>query len=229
MRKIKLDPRLQSVADLVRPGSFLLDIGTDHAYLPAYLVQNKICRGALACDVRPGPIKNAKETIFSCGLDEEISTRLCDGLDGIQIEDFSDIALAGMGGILISEILSKAEQTKNSTVRIIAQPMTHAEVLREFFLINGYNIIDEKASFDGKRSYCSIAAQYSGIASEFSPSFPFFGKLINDTDTAAVAYVQKQLRRLIKRYNALSSASQTGDECVKIKAVIDDYYRQKGE
>lgn len=225
MQKVKLDSRLMSVAKLVRQGSRLIDIGTDHAYLPVYLIQSGICPNAIAADIGEMPLLNAKETIEKYNLTDKISTVLSNGLEQIEQNSADDIVLAGMGGILIEEILSKAQWIKSSSIRIIAQPMTHPERVRGFFIKNGFKIIDEIASADSKHNYCTMAAEFDGKTDEYSVGYIYFGELKNKTDKDSKQYLTKQYNRLKKRYNALSKAEIQTDECEYLKQVIADFER----
>ena len=80
---IKLSPRLQMAADMVRPCEAAADIGTDHAYIPVYLIKNGICPSAVAADLKEGPLANARAAVSAYGLTENIALRLSDGLDNI--------------------------------------------------------------------------------------------------------------------------------------------------
>ena len=106
MHEIKLSPRLAAVASFVGTGS-VADIGTDHAQLPIWLVQNGRPR-ALASDINEGPCQRARVNIYQWGLHGKIKVKCCAGLDGI--EDFSpdNIVIAGMGGELITSILAES-------------------------------------------------------------------------------------------------------------------------
>ena len=83
MRPMELTPRLRSVAQLVPQGAKFADIGTDHAYLPVWLLQRGIITKALACDLRQGPLDRARATAEKYGLTEQMDFRLCDGLSGV--------------------------------------------------------------------------------------------------------------------------------------------------
>ena len=168
MGKIKLDSRLLSVASLVRKGSTVADVGTDHAYVVAYLMENGIIEKAIASDINKGPLENARQTLIDCGITDKVTLILSDGLQNIPENSADDIVIAGMGGILISEILEKAPWVKNEKVQIIAQPMTHAETLRKWLCENGFEIRREVASTDGKRLYVAISAEYTGNKAEKS-------------------------------------------------------------
>lgn len=103
---IVLTPRLQAVADMVPPGCAVADIGCDHGYVSAYLVQQGIAPRVVAADVRPGPLGACRRLIEELGLTFQIQTRLCSGLTDIADTECDAVILAGMGGELIAEILS---------------------------------------------------------------------------------------------------------------------------
>ena len=117
---------------MVRKGVVAADIGTDHAYLPSYLVLNGICPRAIACDLRRGPLENAAETLERMGAADRITLRLSDGLDELSAGEADDIIMAGMGGTLISRLLERTDWIKNKNIRLILQPMSHAEDVRLF-------------------------------------------------------------------------------------------------
>ena len=197
MSKIKLDDRLSAVAGLVRHGKRVADIGTDHGYLVAYLVENGICPCGIAADLRKGPLENARQTVIQQGLSDKIELILSDGLEKIPETSCDDIVIAGMGGNLIAEILDKAPWTKNENIHIIAQPMTHAEVLRQWLLDNGFAINQEKTATDGKRYYCIISAGYTGIKEDYNACYIYTGEIKPESETD-IKYLQKILTALTK-------------------------------
>lgn len=112
---IVLSPRLKTAADMVRKGVVAADIGTDHAYLPSYLVLSGICPRALACDLRKGPLENAAKALEHWNIADKITLRLSDGLDELSAGEADDIIMAGMGGILIAKLLERTEWVKTKT------------------------------------------------------------------------------------------------------------------
>ena len=122
-----LCPRLQMVADFVRDGAAVADIGTDHAYLPVALVLSGKCPRAVVSDLREMPLENARQAIRRYHLEDRIVACLSDGLDEIAPDWAQDIIIAGMGGELIAAILARAPWLRNEGKRLILQPMTHAE------------------------------------------------------------------------------------------------------
>ncbi len=220
MGKIKLDSRLSAVAGFVREGATVADIGTDHAYLLAYLLEEDKIEKGIAADLRKGPLDNARRTLIDCGQLEKVRLILSDGLDEIRKGDCNDIVIAGMGGILIKEILERTSWVFDSKIRIIAQPMTHAEVLREFFINNGFKIISESAATDGKHHYCIILAEYDGIKRNAESWYTYVGELISNTDDNSSAYINKVVSALEKKLAAIKNAGVADNENIE-KTLVD--------
>ena len=206
MGKIKLDSRLSAVADFVREGKTVADIGTDHAYLLAYLLQQGIIKKGIAADLRKGPLENARKTLIESDQLEKVNLILSDGLDELKKGDCEDIVIAGMGGILIKEILERTPWVFDENIHIIAQPMTHAEVLRRFFLENGFRIIKESSATDGKRYYCIISAQYDGVKRDAEEWYTYVGELIKNRDNVSQTYIEKTVATLDKKLAAMKNA-----------------------
>ena len=164
---MQLSRRLQTVASLVPKCGCLADIGTDHAYVPVWCVKNGVCRRALACDVRPGPLKIAEKSIRESGLAHAIQTRLSDGLDAILPGEADAVVIAGMGGLLIADILSRGKTVFTAHTRLILQPMTAVEELRVFLYQNGFRVTDEHVVAEEDKFYQVLeAALGQDIASE---------------------------------------------------------------
>ena len=166
---IKLTPRLMTAVPFVRGGRLLADIGTDHAYLPIYLCEQGILTPvatgsgetlcALAADINKGPVERADQHIAEAGLTTRIRTVQTDGLTGLDGYDPADIIIFGMGGELIAAILEASPWVNRAGKRLILQPMTHAEKLREYLLAAGYSIVGETLSREGDRIYQTICAE----------------------------------------------------------------------
>ena len=225
MQNIKLDCRLSAVASLVRRNSRVADIGTDHAFIPVYLVNEGIISEAVASDINEGPLKNAEKNILSNGLSGKIKTVLSNGLENLHENCADDIIIAGMGGILIGEILSACHWVKNENIKIIVQPMTRPENTREFFIKNSFEICEELAVSDGKHCYCVISARFTGKEKTYPAGYTYYGELIRKRDETSVLYLHTQLNRLIKRYEALTKAESQLSEINYLKNVIDDFKR----
>lgn len=229
MGKIKLDARLSAVASLVREGSRVADIGTDHGYLIAYLIENGISPCGIAADINKGPLENARGTAVDAGISDKVQLILSDGLKNIPENSCDDIVIAGMGGNLIAEILSACEWIYNKNLNIVAQPMSHAEVLRDFYINNGFEIKEEKTATDGKRLYCVMSATFTGVKSDKDISYIYLGELLNNNDATTKAYTDKILFTMEKKYSALMKAGKEDEENLKgiifeIKKKITEAY-----
>lgn len=176
MTSSKLSERLLAAAGFVRPASFAADIGSDHAYLPIYLCNLGKIRGAVATDINEGPVARALINVSSNHLNKKISVLRTDGLRGVEAYKPDDIMICGMGGELIINILSAAEWTKDKKIRLILQPMTHADKLRRYLWDNGFAIIGEKIVKEDK-IYQIICAEYTGDIIKYSEIEAIFGKI----------------------------------------------------
>lgn len=216
---IKLDERLKIAAGEVRHGKKVADIGTDHAYLPAYLIENGICPSAIAADIGIGPLENAKKVVSTSPLlNEKIELRLSDGLEKVSSEEADDIVIAGMGGILISEILAKAPWVKSEEKRLILQPMSHAEDVRRYLCENGFEIIKEKASTDGKHNYIIIVAEFRNKENDKDEAFYYKGLIQYDKSEVAQKYHNGRMKSIIKKRDALKKA---GHETKDLDEIIN--------
>ena len=156
-----LGARLSGALPYVTRGGKVIDVGTDHAYLPIALIEQGLCTRALACDINKGPLESARENIQASGISEKIETLLTDGLHGTRDFAPDDVLIFGMGGELIVRILSEAEWIKEKPVKLILQPMSRASVLRKYLSENGFEILDECLTFEDKY-YQIIVAAWSG-------------------------------------------------------------------
>lgn len=155
---MQLSPRLKLIADLVKPGSVLADIGTDHGYIPVYCVSEGICPMAFAMDVNPQPLDKARENIALYGLEKSIEIRLSNGLEALKINEADTIVIAGMGGLLMMNILKDGEAVISEGTRLILQPMLAQKELREYLYENGYSIDDEYVCREDNKFYNIICA-----------------------------------------------------------------------
>ncbi len=138
-----LSPRLQKIADMILPCRCMADIGTDHAYLPVWLCSQGRCNTAIASDLSPGPLGRAEATVCRYGLKDRISLRLGSGAEPLVPGEADVIVIAGMGGLLIAELLKAKPQVFAAAKQILLQPMSSIPELRETLYQNGYTIDKE--------------------------------------------------------------------------------------
>ncbi len=209
----RLPNRLQTAADLVRADRLTADVGTDHGYLPAFLVMSGKTQRAIASDIGKGPLKNAEKTVKEYGLEKNISLILSDGLQNIPHET-QEIVIAGMGGTLIAEILAAAPWIRNEAVHLVLQPMTHSYDVRKFLSENGFTIDTEKTCSDAGRTYLVISAYFSGKNEEKDEFYYYFGDTVGTETETERAYLKKQLRYLSSRYEGLQKMGNTREAAV---------------
>lgn len=160
MNEIKLSKRLKAVADYVDNGARLADIGSDHAYLPTYLMQKLVIDFAVAGEVVKGPFEIAKNHVAEADLSDRIVVRLANGLGAIENTDKIDtIVIAGMGGILISEILEAGKEKLSPVKRLILQPNNHEESLRQWLVNHQFVIKKEEILLEAGKFYEIIVAE----------------------------------------------------------------------
>ena len=167
--------RLCSALPYLTQGGAVIDVGTDHAYLPIYLVGQNISSRALACDINRGPIESAQRNIAAAGLEDKIDTLCTDGLHGAEHFHPDDIMIFGMGGELIMRILSEAPWVKDANIGLVLQPMTRAHLLRRWLLENGFTIVGETITHED-RYYQTIAARYCGKNEEYTEEELLLGR-----------------------------------------------------
>jgi tRNA (adenine22-N1)-methyltransferase len=215
---ITLTPRLSAVASLVKGGGIIADIGTDHGYLPIYLIQNDIVKGAIAADIGKEPLKNAERSVCQYELTDKIKLRLSDGLREFSSDDADEIIFAGMGGTLIAEKLEETNWIKTDKIHFIFQPQSRAEDLREFLYKNGFSICQEIATHEARRVYITFDAVYTGEIGDYTVADCFIGRLPHNEDSHK--HISQQLARLTKKYEALTECGKT-DETGTLKETID--------
>lgn len=206
---IRLSERLSAAASLVRGGGIVADIGTDHGYLPVYLIETGKVKSAVAADIRKMPLENAAKAVKKYGLEDKIELRLSDGLQSFFPADADEFVFAGMGGTLIAEKLREIPWIKNEKYHFVFQPQSRAEDLRRYLFENGFEIEKEVATHEGRRIYIAFSAAYTGDIRSFTEADCFLGKLPETED--ARSHIQNQFNRLTEKYNG------TADESEKVK------------
>lgn len=157
-----MNKRLELIYSMVSDGRGLIDVGTDHGYLPAALAINGYNGRLFASDINPMPLEKARETARKCGMGDRITFLLSDGLDACPPDEIDTIAMAGMGGELICTILDRAEWCLDEQYTLLLQPMTKVEVLRYWLVNNGFSLVEERLVRDGSFLYQVIKARFLG-------------------------------------------------------------------
>ncbi len=146
--RIKLSNRLQAVARHIPAGCTVADIGTDHGYLPVFLAINDIAPKVIAADRNKGPLSAAEQLVGLLSLENQISTRLGDGLSVLAPGEAEVICIAGMGGITITEILAADMPKAKAARRLVLQPQRNVATVRRFLADNGFKLVAEDLAED---------------------------------------------------------------------------------
>ena len=209
-KNIKLDPRLALAASFVR-GKVAADIGTDHAYIPIFLLTSGKCAYAIASDINEGPLMRAKANAFSYGVDKNIYFGLTDGLRDLPLEEksVSDIVICGMGGELIAQIIEASEYAHKADVNLILQPMSSIAELRYYLADKGFEIKDEGICHSQRKLYQCINCTYTGEKYTLTPAEAILGK-INIKKGTANAHFAALLSKLTEQTKHIITGKQKG-------------------
>ncbi|MBQ7959718.1 MAG: SAM-dependent methyltransferase [Clostridia bacterium] len=200
---INLNPRLKKIADLVPANNCTADIGTDHAYIPIVLAEKGICPKAIASDIKKGPLARAEANIKKHGLSHIIETRLGAGLETLAPGDAEVIIIAGMGGILISDILEASRSVTNSAKLLVLQPMTAVPELRAYLSEKGYTVLGEYLEAEEDKLYNIIVA-HSGGKTDYTLSELYLGKNLSESSPELFPrYKDAVLTKLNRRADGL--------------------------
>ena len=151
--------RLKAIAKQVEPYQRIADIGSDHAYLPVWMIKNKKISFAIAGEIQPGPLEAARRTIREAGVEERVAARLGDGLQVVEPGEVEVAVIAGMGGAAIRGIMERSSLVRDSLSRVVCQPMTGAAGLREWLTNNAWRINAEDLVLEDGRLYEIIVAE----------------------------------------------------------------------
>ena len=191
-KELQLQPRLQCLADLVPQGARLADVGTDHGYLPVWLLQRGRMESAIASDINALPLDHARATAAEYGVTACIDFRLCPGLAKIGSEECDTVAIAGMGGETIIGILEAAPWTRDGTHTLILQPQSAGQALRLWLAENGFQTQRETLVKDGGYLYSVLLARWNGERRTLCPGAQFVSpQLLSDAGPLLPEYFSR--------------------------------------
>lgn len=192
---IRISDRLRIVAHMCDKGAVVADIGTDHGYLPIYLVQEGIAPSAIAMDLRKGPLEKAKKHICDNCLEDRIQTRLSDGLEKLSKNEADIITICGMGGRLIADIVTKGKDVITQNTILVVSPQSEVGEFRHFLVSQGFEIEDEQMLKEDGKYYFIIKCRKSeeSVCSEFSEmQYQYGWKLLDSKDKTLYEYLIKE-------------------------------------
>ncbi len=209
---MKLTDRLLKIASLVTKGKKIADIGTDHGYIPVHLLNEGNIDFAILADVNKGPLENARKEVRHNNLIDKVDLRLGSGIEVLKKGEVDEVIIAGMGGILISELLEANIEVAQSTEKFIHQPMQAQKELRKYLLNNGYEILDEVLVREDFRIYEIIVAKYTGKNTNVEDEifYEVGNKLIENKDELLNEFIDKRIHTYTSILNKLEGKSGKG-------------------
>ncbi len=222
----RLSKRLGAVASYVQKGSRLADVGSDHAYLPLFLVENSTIDFAVAGEVVQGPYQSALKNVAQAGQLEQIQVRLANGLAAIESSDRIDtITIAGMGGRLIVDILEADRDKLEKVKRLILQPNNREDELRIWLEAHGFQIVAEEMVTENQKFYEILVVEAGTM--ELTPLEQRFGPyLLQEKSADFLAKWQTELGKLTQSLEKIPVQHQEDirllqDKIAAIKEVLD--------
>lgn len=217
---MKLSKRLQAIADLIikyKQGEILADIGTDHAYLPCYLVDEGIIQKAYACDIASGPINASIETIQQYQLEKYVIPLLGSGMNPIIDKKVDMISICGMGGKLTIDILNEHKEFLDHH-RFILQSNVGIDLLREYLYKQNMKIIDEDIVKDAHHIYEIIVCEKTNDVLHYNEKDFLFGPCLRQKKTAL--FCEKWQRQLEIQSQILVSLQKEHYRYLEVKHFI---------
>ncbi len=202
-----LNPRLLACAAYIQNGDLVCDVGTDHALLAVHLIEQGIAKAVIASDIGVGPLAAASRTIEKYGYQDTIRTILSDGLVHVPADGLTDIVIAGMGGETMVHILETCPFALEG-INLVLQPMTKADVLRNWLYHNGFAISEETCVQDDRFLYAVMRVTYTGVCAQPDAVLLRFGKM-DLSDPHCLAYAKRQYAMVCQSRDGRISAGKS--------------------
>ena len=174
---MQLSKRLEAVVRLAGTCQCIADIGTDHGYIPIYMVEQHLAERAIAMDVNKGPLERAQKNIQAYRMEDKIVTRLSDGAAALKSGEADGVIIAGMGGLLTIHILESGEEILKTVQTLVLQPQSELEQVRKFLAGHGYRITAENMVLDEGKYYPMMRVEH-GTQEKWEEQEYAFGKYL---------------------------------------------------
>lgn len=222
---MKLRSRLQKMAAEITKGETMADIGTDHGFLPIYLYKTGICPKVILTDISSGSLEKAAENCRLLEPDADFDCRLGNGISILNKGEVDDIAIAGMGGALIAEIMGDDPELSHSFKKFILQPRNNIGLLRQWLYENGYAVTREQLAREGRFICVVMTAEFAPEAAVMQTDFEYPDSLLEHRNELTVEYLQREREKhaaIVRRIEKNSSnAAEEGKLAKKHIETID--------
>jgi len=228
---MELSKRLNWIIEKLDKVEIIMDVGTDHGYIPIYLVKNDIAKKVIASDINKEPLKKAKINASLDGVLDKIDLRLGGGLFPLNNKEANAVIIAGMGGNLIRDILENDLNKVKNLDYLILQPAQNPEVLRKYLYNNNYEILEEDICLDENKYYEIFKVKYKSgdyilledIFYEISPTMlskklPLFKSYIEnkiEKNKKVMEFIKDNTEHAIERKNELKEKNQKLEKLLK--------------
>ena len=232
---LKISDRLIQVAGLIPEGGRLADVGTDHGYIPIWLLERGKIPSAIAMDVNEGPLLRARENRDKYGLKQVMELRLSNGLEKLKPGEADTVLIAGMGGPLMIRILSEGYSNSEGVSAWVLQPQSEIPSVRRYLIEHGFCIVDEIMLMDEGKYYMAMKAA-PGCEKPCTEVEYLFGKLLLEKNHPVLwDFLKKEKRVYLKILIQLTENHQSGtpryDEVTAYLKALDkamNYYDKQG-
>ena len=211
---MELSKRLQAVADMVTKGEVVADIGTDHGYIPIYLVQAQICSTAIAMDINEGPYMRAKQHIAGYGLANQIQTRLSNGMNALEQGEVTTVIIAGMGGGLVMKILEQDRRLWEGLQELILQPQSEIDKVRTYLAKNSWDISEEEMVLDDGKYYTIMKATRGKVEPYTQKELLYGRKLIQKKNSVLLQFLNREIEL---KETVIESLRDKSGEHIKVR------------
>lgn len=196
------------------------DVGTDHAYLPVYLINENICKNVIAADIADGPLDAARATVEKFKMSSVISVVKSDGLKNVQPDGITDVVIAGMGAETISGIIEAAPWLRNN-VNLIIQPMTKIPFLRKWLYLNGFEIVKEEAVSDAEFIYTVMKVRYTGCCIKINETAANTG-VFDYSEKLSCEFVKKYAGKMEKIVEGMKKSEKSVNETGELEMALEN-------
>lgn len=217
----KISDRLIRVAELVPEGSRLADVGTDHGYVPIWLLEKGIIPSAIAMDVNRGPLLRARENRDRYGYQKVMELRLSNGLEKLRPGEADTVLIAGMGGPLMIQILEDGRENSQGVSAWVLQPQSEIPSVRRYLITHGFNIVDEIMLIDEGKYYMAMKA-LPGEAEPWETLYIYLENIcLNSAIPVLKKFLEKEKRIYLRILSQLTENHQSGTaRCEEVTAYM---------
>lgn len=221
MDNLKLSPRLAAVYAMAKDAQRVIDVGTDHGYIPIKFALDGNCERITATDLRPAPLASARLDAAYYAVEDKIRFELCDGLSFEGAEDSDTVIIAGMGGETIIGILERARWTKNDT-RLILQPQSKIDELCLWLRNEGYMLCEARLQDDSGRLYVILSVQAGPAGETYAEEL-----LFKQGDRLLLPWLEDRILKLKKAADGMKQSREGLDR--KTERRLNDLERMRME